>query len=279
VSTSALVLGGGGVTGIAWEIGVLAGLAEAGVDLSGADIVLGTSAGSVVGTLLATGETLPEMYAEQLEPPDAEIGGKFGWSTVLRMMPPMMLPGRPDVRRRRLGRAALRSHPESADERIEVIRSRIGTPAWPDRDLRITAVDATTGKSVVFDRTSGVDLVLAVAASCAVPLVWPPVPIDGVPYIDGGMRSTANADLVRGASQVVVLAPLPRSMSKAHAIPAQLERLGPDVRSAVVTPDKESLAAIGRNMLDASRRAEAARTGRRQAAAVVDDVRAAWEPD
>jgi NTE family protein len=277
VSTSALVLGGGGVTGVAWEIGMLAGLAEAGVDLSGADVVLGTSAGSVVGTLLATGEPLPQMYAEQLEPPDAEIGGRFGLGTMLRMMPPLMLPGRPDVRRRRLGRAALRAHPEPPDRRIEVIRSRIGRPEWPDRDLRITAVDATTGASKVFDRTSGVELLLAVAASCAVPLVWPPVPIDGVPHVDGGVRSTTNADLVRGASRVVVLAPLPRSMSKAHAIPAQLERLGPGVRSAVVTPDKESLAAIGRNVLDPARRADAVRAGRRQAAHAADAVRAAWE--
>lgn len=277
MSTSALVLGGGGVTGIAWEIGVLAGLADAGVDLSGADIVLGTSAGSVVGTLLATGETLPEMYAEQLEPADAEIGGKFGWSTVLRMMPPMMLPGRPEVRRRRLGQAALRARPEPADQRLGVIRARIGDPEWPDRDLRITAVDATTGESKVFDRASGVRLLDAVAASCAVPMVWPPVPVNGVPHIDGGMRSTTNADLVRGATRVVVLAPLPRSMSKAHAIPAQLERLGPDVRSAVVTPDKESLAAIGRNMLDPAQRSDAARAGRRQAAAVAAEVRAAWE--
>jgi NTE family protein len=279
VSTSALVLGGGGVTGIAWEIGILAGLAEAGVGLSGADIVLGTSAGSVVGTLLARGEPLEELYAEQLEPPDAEIGGHFGWTTVLRMMPPMMLPGSGRVRRRRLGRAALRAHPESADQRVRVIRSRIGDPGWPDRDLRVTAGDATTGESKVFDRSSGVGLVEAVAASCAVPMVWPPVPIDGVPHMDGGMRSTTNADLVAGASRVVVLAPLPRSMTKAHAIPAQLERLGPDVRSAVATPDKESLAAIGRNMLDPARRAAAARSGRHQAADVVDEVRAVWGTD
>jgi NTE family protein len=279
MSTSALVLGGGGVTGIAWETGVLAGLAEAGVDLSGADIVLGTSAGSVVGTLVATGETLPEMYAEQLEPPDAEIGGHFGWTTVLRMMPPMMVPGSGRTRLRRLGRAALRAHPESAEARIRVIRSRVGDVAWPDRDLRITAVDVTTGETKMFDRSCGVDLALAVAASCAVPMVWPPVPIDGVPHMDGGMRSTTNADLVGGVSRVVVLAPLPRSASRTQRIPAQLGRLGPDLRSAVVVPDKESLAAIGRNMLDPARRADAARAGRRQATAVLEDVRAAWETD
>ena len=69
---TALVLGGGGITGIAWEIGVLAGLAEAGADLTGADLVVGTSAGSVVGAQVTAGADLEALHARQLEPPTGE---------------------------------------------------------------------------------------------------------------------------------------------------------------------------------------------------------------
>lgn len=275
--TTALVLGGGGVTGIGWEIGVLEGLARAGVHLADADIVIGTSAGSVVGTQLTGGLPTSTLYDDQLAPPDAEIGSVMGMATMLRIALPMLLPGSPEVRLRRLGRAALRAHPESAEQRLEVIRSRIGVTSWPaGRDLRITAINAATGQFRVLTGSAGVDLVAAVGASCAVPMVWPPVPIDGAPHIDGGMRSVANADLAAGADRVVVLAPLPRSMDRHHAIPAQLGRLGAHVRSAVLSPDREALAAIGKNLLDPARRADAARSGLRQGAAAAADVRAAW---
>ena len=66
-----LVLGGGGVTGIAWEVGLLAGLRDGGADVSGADLVIGTSAGSAVGAVVASGEDLEDLYAEQTSPPGA----------------------------------------------------------------------------------------------------------------------------------------------------------------------------------------------------------------
>ena len=126
MTSRALVLGGGGVTGIAWEIGLLHGLAEGGVDVTTADTLIGTSAGSVVGTQITSGRSLSELYAEQLEPADAEIGAEFTTRTMVRMAVPAILPGHPYTKRRRLGRAAARAHPESADARLEVIRSRIG---------------------------------------------------------------------------------------------------------------------------------------------------------
>jgi NTE family protein len=269
------VLGGGGVTGIAWELGVLAGLADAGVDLTGADIVVGTSAGSVVGAQVTSSPDLRSWYDAQLEPADAEIGARFGIGTMVRLALPMVVPGSPLTKRRRIGRAARRSHPESAERRLEVIRSRIGVHEWPDRDLRITAMDAHTGESVVFTRDSGVDLVHAVAASCAVPLVWPPVPVDGHLYVDGGMRSPTNADLATGADRVVVVAPLPRSYGRYHAIETQLGRLG-SPPAAVISPDAQATAAIGRNMLDPAKRADAARAGRAQAEHDVEEVRRVW---
>ncbi len=272
----ALVLGGGGVTGIAWELGILKGLADAGLDLSTADIVVGTSAGSVVGAQITTGRTVDELYKTQLEPPDHEIGAKLSRMIMLRMLPPLLWPGSGNKKRARIGAMSMRKHPPGGEKRIEVIRSRIGVETWGDRDLKITAVEAESGKFVVFDKDTGVDIVHAVAASCAVPLVWPAVTIDGLHYIDGGMRSTANADLAKGAHSVVVIAPLPQAFSKATSIRAQLERTGA-ARTAVVSPDEQALVDIGKNVLDPAKRADAARTGLRQAAAVRELVEAAWQ--
>ena len=275
MTRTALVLGGGGVTGIAWELGILKGLADAGVDLSHADVVIGTSAGSVVGAQLTCGRSVDELYETQLEPPDHEIGARLSRLTMLRMVPPMLLPGSGRTKRARIGAMSMKAHPPGGEKRIEVIRSRIGVDAWPERELKITAIEAETGRFVVFDKDSGVDLVHAVAASCAVPLVWPAVTIDGKHYIDGGMRSVANVDLAKGADRVVVIAPLSQSFSKATSIPAQLERTGATA-TAVVTPSADALVDIGKNVLDPAKRADAARAGLRQAAESVDQVRQAW---
>ena len=275
MTCTALVLGGGGITGIAWELGILKGLADAGLDLTGADIVVGTSAGSVVGAQITSGHTLENLYATQLEPADHEIGANLSRSILLRMVPPMLFPGSQERKLSRMGSLALKAHRPGGVERIEVIRSRIEVEQWPDRDLRITSVEAENGEFVAFDRHSGVDIVHAVAASCAVPLVWPAVTIGDQHFIDGGMRSTANVDVARGADVVVVLAPLPRSFSRRTSIRAQLADIAPS-RSAVVSPDASALVEIGRNVLDPAKRADAARAGLRQAAEVLEQVERAW---
>jgi NTE family protein len=275
MTRTALVLGGGGITGIAWELGILKGLADAGLDLSEADLVIGTSAGSVVGAQITTGRSLEELYATQLEPADKEIGAELSRLTLLRLVPPMLLPGSPERKLARVGKMSMRAHPPGGEKRIDVIRSRIGVADWPERDLLVTSVEAETGKFVAFDRNSGVDLVHAVAASCAVPLVWPAVTIDGKHYVDGGIRSTANVDLAKGADAIVVIAPLPQAFSKATSIRGQLASIGVS-RKAVVIPDEKALVDIGRNVLDPHKRADAARTGLRQAADVVEKVRRAW---
>ena len=113
----------------------------------------------------------------------------------------MLLPGSGRKKRARVGALSMRAHPPGGEERIGVIRSRIGVEEWPERELKVTAVEAETGKFTIFDRDSGIDIVHAVAASCAVPLVWPAVTIDGKHYIDGGIRSTANVDLARGSTR------------------------------------------------------------------------------
>ena len=273
---SALVLGGGGITGIAWELGILHGLAEAGIDLAEADMVVGTSAGSVVGAQLGSGLSLADLYASQLEPADAELGGRLSRMAALKLLPPYVLPGSGRDKLARVGRVARAAHAPGSIDREGVIRSRLPVQDWPARDLRITAVDTESGEFTVFTRDSGVDLVSAVAASCAVPTVWPPVEIAGRTYMDGGMRSTANVDVATGADRVVVLAPLPRSVSKKASIQAQMERVAPRAWS-VVTPDPEALAAFGRNLLDPAKRRAAAETGLRQSRDLVDQVRGVWE--
>jgi NTE family protein len=272
----ALVLGGGGVTGIAWEWGLIAGLAAGGVDLTDADLVVGTSAGSVVGAQVAAGLNPEQRYQVQLEPPDREVAAVLGPAVVLRYALAMFGPRSPQRFRARLGRSALRARTGPESRRVEVIASRLPVREWPDRRLLITAVEAQTGEFRVFDRESGVPIALAVAASCAVPLVWPPVTIDGRRYIDGGVRSGTNADLAAGYDRVVVLAPLTRGFGPMIGAKAQVEALRPRSTVELVSPDSAALRAIGRNVLDPAKRAAAARAGRAQADAVLGRMRTAW---
>lgn len=274
VTRRALVLGGGGVTGVAWELGILEGLHRAGVDLTNADTVIGTSAGSVVGTRITTGE-LALAYEDQLRPPDGELAAKLGATTLLKLGVMLARRGETAAKWRRVGKAARSAHPESADARRAVIRSRIGEPAWPDRDLRITAVDTDRGEFVVFDRDSGVSMLDAVAASCAVPLVWPPVDIAGTSYVDGGIRSPANADLAEGADVVVVLGPTTQAISREHTVARQLERTGAS-RTLLVSPDATASKEMGSNALDPTHRRAAAEAGLRQGAAVAASVAEVW---
>src|ERR1700693_2759957 len=182
-SRRALVLGGGGVTGIAWETGLLAGLAEAGIDLTSADLVVGTSAGSVVGAQILSGVSIKDLYAEQLIEPRAEVAARMGATVTLRFAAAMLWPGGEEQARARLGRAALKARTVPESERKAIIKQRLPVDSWPERRLLITAVDAETGELRVFDRDGGVALLEAVPASCAVPLIWPPISIDGRRYI------------------------------------------------------------------------------------------------
>ena len=275
-SRTALVLGGGGITGIAWEIGMLAGLSEAGVDLTSADVVVGTSAGSVVGAQILSGVSIEDLYAEQLKDPTGEIAAKIGLGVIARLIVTGLWPG--DERRGRawLGRAALASRTVAEADRRSVIEGRLPKPSWPDRRLLITAVDTETGEARVFDRDSGVPLVDAVASSCAVPIVWPPMTVDGRRYMDGGMRSIANADLATGCDRVVVLAPVTVALRRSGRIASQLATLGSTTQSVVLSPDPQSREAIGRNVLDPARRVGSAQAGRRQAATTAASVAAMW---
>jgi NTE family protein len=272
----ALVLGGGGVTGIAWETGLLQGLAEAGVDLTSADLVVGTSAGSVVGAQILSGVTLPDLYLDQLRDATGEITAKIGLGAMARFVIAFAWPGDERAGRARIGRAAIKARTVPEAERRAIIESRLPRRSWPERRLLITAVDAETGEAQVFDKDSGVALTDAVAASCAVPLVWPPITIGGRRYVDGGIRSAANADHATGCDRVVVLAPVEFALRRSSRISSQLASLGAGVQSLVVRPDAQARKAIGSNTLDPAHRVASARAGYAQAATLVESARAIW---
>ncbi|MER8115152.1 patatin-like phospholipase family protein [Streptomyces sp. NPDC094031] len=268
--TEALVLGGGGVGGIAWMTGLLAGLADAGQDVTGAGLLVGTSAGATVAAQLGSGLGVEELFARQVDPSlqareimaemdierfAAEIGVTMATASSAAEL------------RSAVGRVALAARTVGEPERLAVIESRLPEHDWPRRALKVVAVDAETGDPRVFDRDSGVSLVDAVAASCAVPGVWPPVTIAGRRYIDGGIRSVANADLASGAARVLVLVPLGpvEPLPSEHALDetvAALRAEGAEV--LVIGPDDASTAAIGANPLDPATREPAARAGREQ---------------
>src|SRR5205823_5307397 len=230
----------------------------------------------VVGAQLATGVDLDEAYRRQLADPGAEIAARLPWSTILRWGWATVSHRDAQKARARIGAMALAAETVSEMDRRAVIESRVPVREWPDRRLLITAVDAVTGGFVVFDRDSGVPLIDAVGASCAVPGVWPPVTINGRRYIDGGVRSAANVDLAAGCDPVVVIAPLPGGAGSAPSVARQAAALAG--RVVVVTPDRAAKRAFGRNLLDPASRAPAARAGRDQAAREAARIAEAWVP-
>lgn len=255
---------------------MLAGLAERGVDLTDAELLVGTSAGSVVGAQIATGTDVEERYAAQLADSTGEVAASMGCATMLRLGLVLLGSRDPQRVRARIGRLALATPTVPEAQRVAVIAARLPVHTWPERALRVTAVDAHTGAFRVFDRDSGVPLVAAVAASCAVPGVWPPVTIGGRRYVDGGMRSPVNADLADGYARVVVLAPVTRGIGPMVGAVPQVDALRSRARVALVSPDDAARRAIGRNVLAPARRAASARAGRAQAVSVAAEVTTVW---
>lgn len=278
----ALVLGGGGVTGIAWEAGMLRGLLEAGVDLTRADLVVGTSAGSVVGTVVATDQDISAFHRRQLEPYDpllerrleidlAKFAALFASGDEVQMPTGEI----PQPLRARIGQFALAAPvPMSEEERLATIAARIRVEAWPNRKLMITGVACDDGELAVWTRDSGVPLARAVTASCAVPSVSPPIHIGGRLFMDGGMRSGTNADLARGYDRVVVIAPIGPSTAFGGALLEEMKQLrSAGARVSFAEPDGESVAAIGLNVLDPERRAAAAEAGYQQGGVAASELR------
>ncbi|AEV84948.1 patatin [Actinoplanes sp. SE50] len=274
----ALVLGGGGVTGIAWHLGLLCGLQRAGLPLGDADTIIGTSAGSVVGTLLAAGVDLEAaVAAQQVEaaaPPRSGGSGR-GTSQWLAAMSVLIDPSVP-AQQARAQVGTMASAADTTDEQtwLRRIGDLLPIRDWPQgRDLRLVVVDTADGRDVVLDAAAGAPLLQAVAASCAVPGLMPPVTIGEHRFMDGGVRLGAGADLAAGADRLIVIAPM--AMLGRERIEAEMAAAGA-AGSLLIEPDQEALEAFGPNFMDPARRAPSVAAGLRQAEELADAVRGVW---
>ncbi|UGT66983.1 patatin-like phospholipase family protein [Nocardia gipuzkoensis] len=264
----ALVLGGGGPVGLAWLAGFATGLRDNGIDLALADRFVGTSAGAVVGAVLADGGD----PARLLRPPSTSTPVQADPVRMGEIFAVLRAPGQePAQARRRAGELALAAQVGDPDEHIARMGGLAGVAQWPARDLLVTAIDITTGELQVWTRDGAASLPEALASSTAVPGVFPPIPIDGHHYIDGGLRSPVNADLAAGADVVVIVEPL------AHIFPriASDRELGSATEISIV-PDDEAIAAIGLDLFAAAALAPAYAAGVRQSADAAPRLKDVW---
>lgn len=282
----ALVLGGGGAAGNAWQIGVIAGLAEAGVDLTGADVVIGTSAGATAAAWVRSGIAPADLLASILSEPARPAGQR---PSSAPMAPPTDVFERlraigaaaisADDLQRAMGAFALESDAALGEatgaQRRALVASRLPRPDWPEKPMIVVALDAHSGALVRFDRHSGVDLADAITAATALPGLVPTHAINGRRYINGGVRSADNADLASGYAHIVVLTPFSErdgplpdgqfegirrfpGMDLASQV-AALREAGSHVE--VISPDAASRTAFGSNQMDPATRVPAARAG------------------
>jgi NTE family protein len=291
--SKALVLSGGGSVGIAWQTGLSAGLRRKGVDIAAADFIVGTSAGSAVGAQLALGRDMEAQvarYGESTEPGnDPTSTGAAGSGMAERMATFMELmissaDKPPEERRKAIGTFALEADAMDAEQFVDVFRYLAGED-WPAR-YSCTAVDAETGEFKVWNKAAGVELDRAVASSCCVPGLFSPIPINGRRYMDGGMRSGANADLAVGHDTVLIVTLMtgqrmpagdPRLARMLEAAEAERKVLTDSgARVEVVGPDAGAGAAMGMNLMDASIAPKAALQGVRQGEEIAEQLAGFW---
>lgn len=273
MGTRALVLSGGGPVGIAWQTGLAAGLASKDVCLAEADFIVGTSAGSAVGARLA----LKRDPAEAMEryrnarPRGTPTAASSGPPRTERLRELMRLmaeaasdKGPLEARLAAIGRFALESE-TMPEEQFVSGYAHLGSEEWPAHFV-CTAVDASSGAFVIWDRDAGVPLDRAVASSCAVPGIFPPITIDGRRYIDGGMRSVTNADLAKGHDRVLVVTVRvrPRFAAGTEVDPRlarYMQRIDNELKVLtesgatveLVAPDEAAAAVMGINLMDGTR--------------------------
>jgi NTE family protein len=289
----ALVLGGGGPVGEAWESGVISGLMDRGIDLSRADLIIGTSAGAIVGARLASRMSPSDFITAALAPSDAPPPGQ---SNQMSSSPPpdlSFLAGKLQKMgtgkgsqlsvRAEIGAWAQKVPPiVSESQFVASYQRRFPEKEWPGRAYECISVEAADGSLRLWNGSSGVPLALAVASSCALPGIFTPVTINGHRYMDGGVRSVTNADLARGCKTALVLAPTMGSddaLAKSFTRPlnGELQTLrdsGCEVE--LIVPDTASLKAFGAKLGDESHRAPAVNAGRIEGRNKANEVANHW---
>ncbi len=289
---TALVLAGAGAAGNAWQLGLIAGLFNAGVDLTEAGLIVGTSAGSTVAAQITSGTRPAELYASILaEAPQPRAGDAGpGRGRTPHLSGPKYMAWSDEIiasaedasdMRRKFGAAALEadaSNGASGAHWRDIVAARLPSHRWPGQRVLITAVDAHTGEPVVFDRDSGVDLVDAVAASTS---AMTPYPIGEKRYINGGYRRSSNTDLAAGYGRVLVLEPFggrsrhPLEWNMDLATQVDELRAGGS-RVETVFPDAGAGDVFNANALDPSTRLPAARGGYDQGRALAEQLTEFW---
>src|SRR6185437_7247933 len=293
--TKALVLSGGGSVGIAWEIGVAAGLARAGVDVRDADFITGTSAGSAVGAQLALHRNLDDLVSRQRQIGGISAQGSSGNGAggpggeqmaklFAVMTQAMRSEGPAEARRAAIGRFALDADALPEERFVASFRYLKGE-TWPGQ-FTCTAVDALSGEFTVWDARAGAELDRAVASSCAVPGLFAPVTINGRRYIDGGMRSGTNADLARGHDRVLIISLLGAGaaasgrntrFTPAGQLDSEIAALTESGSAVeVINADEASARALGINLMDRSAIPAAVDEGIRQGESEASRLRKFW---
>jgi NTE family protein len=268
------------------------------VRLADADLFVGTSAGSIVGAMLAHGRPTAELLATQhaIASEDAPRGttdGAYDLAPLIQQFIKLYTSDAPPQQlRAEIGQFALQAKVAMAeDEWLETFRTSdlIATGEWPTKPYICTAVDAESGEFVAWSKEKGVPIARAIASSCCVPGIFPPITINGRKYIDGGMKSATNAELAAGHDRVIVVSVTAGMERAATAFPAIAERAkkrmddelgaitsaGGEVK--MIIPDAESQAAFGTNLMDFNRRGEIADAGLRQGKLEAAALREFWE--
>lgn len=313
-SRAGLVLGAGGVLGAAWMAGALAALqARLPYPVENIGLILGTSAGSALAAALRCGFGVDDLVAHQrgtdrraldvLGAPDLGCRSLPPWPSWCPGSPRLMLkalraPGRvhPWVTAAACLPRGRARHDELRRAVNGMLASRRPGPGPGDRGQTwITAVDYDSGRRVVFGRDGAPRATLpdAVVASCSVPCWYQPAVIGGHRYVDGGVRSGSNADLLAraGIAKAYVLAPAaslvpspPRGLAEllervvrrlmTRALGQEVALLrGRGVDVTVLTPGPADLAAMGANLMDGRRREAVFETSLRTSAAAMSGQR------
>lgn len=282
-----LSLGGGGVYFVAWQVSYLHEMARRGIHLAGAQRVVGTSAGSLVSSVLEAGHLarlhrelallarVPKVLgalapAGGLSPSQQRAVDLFGAAA----------DSAPDTIRA-IGHAALAAEAPAA----AVMRRNVGlilaSRRWPSPALHLSVVDAFTGERCVVTSSSQVPIARAVAASSAVPGLFSPQPILDRRCMDGGVSGTGlHLDVVAGAAKVMALgltdgAGVDVGMMTAHpgSIVEELDELRA-TGTEVFFRMPETMDPL--TLMDPAAVPAAIAMGARQAAADADELRAFW---